>query len=179
MSVYETASRKKIYKLLKRLVLRHLNKNVAELDNLFLVPYCQGERGNTRETGDLMKSSRILLIDDDFDIRHLTKLALMKHGYQVAAFQNADEGIKDARKNIPDLILMDIMLPEMSGPEAIQILRSEESLKNIPIIFLTALIAGNETPVEDLGLSVGGLNYRMLGKPYEIDKLLEAIKEYI
>lgn len=126
-----------------------------------------------------MTNTKILLVDDNVDLCHLTKLALAKHGYQVSAFHNAKEGIADARKNKPDLILMDIMLPEMSGPEAVQVLKSDEKLKNIPVIFLTALISGNEVSVADMGLSVSGLNYRMLGKPYEIDKLLEVIKKCI
>lgn len=126
-----------------------------------------------------MKNKKILLVDDDVDLCHLTKLALVKHGYQVSAFHSADEGIADARKNRPDLILMDIMLPKISGPEAMHLLKSDEHLKDIPVVFLTALIAGNEVTVQDMGLSISGLNYRMLGKPYEIDKLLEIIQKCI
>ena len=122
---------------------------------------------------------RIILIDDDKDLCHLTKLALVKNGYQVSAFNDADQGISDARKNKPDLILMDIMLPGMGGPEAVRILQSEANLKNVPVIFLTGLVAGNEATLEDVGLSVSGLNYRVLGKPYEIEKLLEVVRKCI
>ena len=120
---------------------------------------------------------KILLVDDDEDLCHLTKTALTKHGYEVIAFHDAEAGIKYAKNFIPNLILMDVMLPAMSGAEAVKALKADPQLKNVPVVFLTALVAGEETNLEERGLNVDGLHYWTLGKPYEIEKLLEVVKK--
>lgn len=120
---------------------------------------------------------RILLIDDDKDLCHLTKTALSKHGYEVAAFHEAEAGIKYAKSSKPNLILMDVMLPGTNGAETVKALKTDALLKNVPVVFLTALVAGEEKNLEDMGLNVDGLHYRTLGKPYEIEKLLGVVKK--
>ena len=121
---------------------------------------------------------RILLIDDDKDLCHLTKTALIKQGYEVNAFHDAETGIKYAKNAKPNLILMDVMLPGLSGAEAVKALKADAVLGNVPVIFLTALVAGEEKNLEDVGLNVDGLHYETLGKPYEIEKLLEVVKRH-
>lgn len=80
----------------------------------------------------------ILIIDDDEDIREIISYNLTKEGYTVISAKNGIEGIKKAKKNIPSLILLDVMMPEMDGMEVCQILRAEEATKDIKICFLTA-----------------------------------------
>jgi len=80
----------------------------------------------------------ILIIDDDEDIREIISYNLTKEGYSVISAKNGAEGIKKAKKNIPSLILLDVMMPEMDGMEVCQILRAEETTKDIKICFLTA-----------------------------------------
>jgi len=121
---------------------------------------------------------RILLIDDDKDLCHLTKTTLTKNGYEVVAFHEAEAGIKYAKNSKPNLILMDVMLPGMNGAEAVRALKTDPQLKNVPVVFLTALVAGEETNLEEMGLNVNGLHYQTLGKPYEIEKLLEVVKKF-
>ena len=121
---------------------------------------------------------RILLIDDDKDLCHLTKTTLTKNGYEVVAFHEAEAGIKYAKNSKPNLILMDVMLPGMNGAEAVRALKTDPQLKNVPVVFLTALVAGEETNLEEMGLSFNGLHYQTLGKPYEIEKLLEVVKKF-
>jgi DNA-binding response OmpR family regulator len=120
---------------------------------------------------------RILLIDDDKDICQLTQKVLAKSGYTVDAFYDAKSGINHARVNKPNLILMDIMLPGLSGPEIISSLKAEPYFKNIPVIFLTGLVSGGES-LEDEGIMVGGAKYQTLGKPYEIERLLSIVKKF-
>jgi DNA-binding response OmpR family regulator len=120
----------------------------------------------------------ILLIDDDSDLCHLTKTVLTKSGYTVNAFNDASAGIKNARETKPNLILMDIMLPGLTGPEIVSSLRADSYFKDIPVVFLTGLVSGEEDGIEDEGLMVGGFKYPTLGKPYEIDKLLSMVKRY-
>ena len=117
----------------------------------------------------------ILLIDDDHDLCHLTKITLAKHGYQVSTFSDAEAGIKSARNNKPNLILMDVLLPGISGAEAVKTLKSDSQLENVPVVFLTALIAGEEQNLENI--NVDSSYYRTLGKPYEIDQLLKVVRE--
>ena len=119
---------------------------------------------------------RVLLIDDDDDLCQLTKKVLTKYGYEVDAFCDAPAGITRARQYKPNLILMDIMLPGLSGPEIVKSLKSDAVLKAVPVVFLTGLVTGEEKGLE--GVAAGGLIYPALGKPYEIERLLEIVKKY-
>ena len=121
---------------------------------------------------------RILLIDDDKDLCQLTQKVLTKSGYTVDAFYDAESAIGHARVFTPNLILMDIMLPGLSGPEIISELKADPYFKNIPVIFLTALVSGNEDSLGDEGIMVAGVQYQTIGKPYEIDRLLSIVKRY-
>lgn len=121
---------------------------------------------------------RILLIDDDKDLCQLTQKVLTKFGYAVDAFYDAKSGIKHAREIKPNLILMDVMLPGLSGPEIVTALKAETNFKNVPVVFLTGLVSGGDADLEGEGLMVGGIQYPTLGKPYEIDRLLAVVKKY-
>ena len=122
---------------------------------------------------------RILLIDDDVDICQLTKKVLNQYGYVVAAFNDAKSGIQDARQQKPNLILMDIMLPGLSGPEIVKSLQSDVQLKNVPVLFFTALVTGQDEGVQDEGIEVGGIKYQTIGKPYEIEQLLQIVRKNV
>jgi len=119
--------------------------------------------------------ARIWLVDDDRNLADLTKVALVKNGYEVVIFHEARKAINEAKKTIPDLILMDIMMPQISGAEAVKELKRDPSLKNVPIIFLTALISCEEEDLEKSGITIDGISYKTLGKPYEIESLLKIV----
>lgn len=85
-----------------------------------------------------MKKVKILLVDDEPDILEFLSYNLKKEGYQVATAENGLESIKIAKIEKPDLILMDIMMPEMDGIEACAEIRKIETLKKTIIVFLTA-----------------------------------------
>ncbi len=121
---------------------------------------------------------KVLLIDDDPDMCALTEKVLTKFGHEVAAFPDSTAGIAYARKNPLNLILMDIMLPGLSGPEIVVNLQEDPQLKNIPVVFLTGLVTGSEQSLQNEGLEVKGKKYPTLGKPYEIEQLLSAVKKY-
>ncbi|MGK7370667.1 MAG: response regulator [Candidatus Halalkalibacterium sp. M3_1C_030] len=113
----------------------------------------------------------ILVVDDEQDLLDLIEYNLKKEGFDVLKAEDGKEGIKMARKHLPDLILLDIMMPKMDGLEAVEVMRDDEELKRIPIIFLTA--RGDEkTEVE--GLNKGGDDY--ITKPISTTKLLSRIK---
>lgn len=113
----------------------------------------------------------ILVVDDEQDLLDLIEYNLKKEGFDVLKAEDGEEGIRMARKHGPDLVLLDIMMPNMDGIEVLEIMRGDERLKRIPIIFLTA--RGDEkTEVE--GLNKGGDDY--ITKPISTTKLISRIK---
>ncbi len=119
---------------------------------------------------------KILLIDDDLDLSFLTERALKSCGYEVLVAHEAMGGIKMAVEHKPDLILIDVMMPGISGPEAVQKLSVNPDLSKIPVIFLTALVLTDEKDLMNKGIKIAGKNYTAMGKPYEIDDLLRLVK---
>ena len=116
-----------------------------------------------------MKS--ILIIDDDEDIREIISYSLEKEGYQVYTASNGNDGLKAARKNIPSLILLDVMMPEMDGMEVCQLLRADEKTKEIKICFLTAR---SEDYSQIAGFDAGADDY--VTKPVKPKVLASRIK---
>jgi DNA-binding response OmpR family regulator len=115
--------------------------------------------------------NRILVIDDDEDIRALLEISLKKWKYQVDAVQDASSAQKYLAGNVPDLILMDVMMPDMSGLELCAWVRSQPATKDVPIIQVSAL--GDETTVQD-SLETGAMDYVI--KPINFDVLQRKIK---
>lgn len=118
-----------------------------------------------------MANQTILVVDDEKDLLDLIEYNLKKEGFDVLKAENGEQGIKIAQEHRPDLILMDIMMPKMDGIQAVEILRKDESLRNMPIIFLTA--RGDEK-TEVQGLDMGGDDY--ITKPISTTKLISRIK---
>lgn len=113
----------------------------------------------------------IMIVEDEQAISLLLKYNLEKAGYDTICITHGNRVISAVEKNLPALILLDWMLPEISGLELCKIIRSNPELKNIPIIMLTA--KGQE---EDkvIGLSAGADDY--VTKPFSIPELLARIK---
>jgi len=81
---------------------------------------------------------KILVVDDEPDIVDILSYNLTKENYEVSKAYNGYEAVSFAMKNHPDLIIMDIRMPEMNGIEACRLIKKNEFMKNIPILFLTA-----------------------------------------
>ncbi|MDR9417642.1 response regulator transcription factor [Gracilimonas sp.] len=118
-----------------------------------------------------MANKTILVVDDEKDLLDLIEYNLKKEGFDVLKAENGKEGIQIAKEHNPDLVLMDIMMPKMDGMEAVEKMRSDDQLKSIPIIFLTAR-SDEKTEVE--GLNKGGDDY--ITKPISTTKLISRIK---
>lgn len=84
------------------------------------------------------KDIKILLVDDEPDVIEIIKFNLNQEGYQVKTATNGSEAVKKAKKTFPHLIIMDVMMPEMDGIEACEILRKDPKFNNTIIMFLTA-----------------------------------------
>jgi two-component system, OmpR family, alkaline phosphatase synthesis response regulator PhoP len=113
---------------------------------------------------------KILIVDDEPDILELIEYNLKKEGYQVSTARNGQEAVALAKKNIPDLIILDIMMPVMDGIEACRILRSMSDFKNTFMVFLTAR---SEEYSEIAGFNVGADDY--IAKPIKPRALVSRI----
>jgi|ERR1700735_603478 DNA-binding response OmpR family regulator len=88
---------------------------------------------------------KILLIEDSKFQRIANERALVKAGYEVIHAGDGEEGLRVAHENIPDLILLDIMLPKVSGLDVLRSLKQDAIVKHVPVIVLTGLGQGNES----------------------------------
>lgn len=122
---------------------------------------------------------RILVVDDDADIVELVKNRLEDNNYEVIFANSGDEGIRKAQHNKLDLIIMDIMMPEMSGGDAVRVLRSSKDTKNIPILFLTAVTSAIPQGNEFKGVNVDGEFYTAVAKPFTSEKLLLEVNKML
>jgi len=114
---------------------------------------------------------RILIIEDEADIVEALEYNLKKDGFKVYKATDGRAGLKTAREKLPDLILLDLMLPEMDGTQVCKILKSESKTSNIPIIMLTAKSSEIDKVV---GLEIGADDY--ITKPFSMRELIARIK---
>jgi two-component system alkaline phosphatase synthesis response regulator PhoP len=121
-----------------------------------------------------MNPKKILLVDDEVDLVETVRFPLEMEGYHVLVSYNGEDALNQARKENPDLILLDLMLPKLDGYKVCRLLKFDERYKHIPIFMLTA-----KTQEKDkvLGLETGADEY--ITKPFEMDYLMEKVKEYL
>lgn len=112
----------------------------------------------------------ILIVDDEPDILELIEYNLKKEGYQVYTATNGQQAVSEAKKVIPDLIILDIMMPKMDGIEACRIMRAMPEFKNTFMVFLTAR---SEEYSEIAGFNVGADDY--IAKPIKPRALISRI----
>jgi DNA-binding response OmpR family regulator len=115
--------------------------------------------------------AKILIAEDERDIRDLITFTLGFAGYDVIAATNGEEAFQKALEVMPDLILMDVRMPRMTGYEACKRIKAEEKIKHIPVVFLSA--KGQESEVQT-GLEVGAIEYIL--KPFSPDQLTDRVR---
>lgn len=114
--------------------------------------------------------ARILIAEDERDIRELITFTLRFAGHEVIATANGEDAYNTALTEIPDLILLDVRMPRMTGYETCEHLKAEDSTQHIPVVFLSA--KGQETEVQT-GLQAGAAEYIL--KPFSPDQLTARI----
>jgi len=114
---------------------------------------------------------RILIIEDDRDIVELVRYNLEQEGFQVAAVSDGSSGLAQIRKSPPELVVLDLMLPKLSGLEICKAVRRDQSLNRLPILMLTA--RGDESD-RVVGLELGADDY--VTKPFSPRELVARIK---
>jgi len=115
--------------------------------------------------------TKILIAEDECDIRDLITFTLRFANYEVVAVSNGEEAVTMARQEVPDLILMDVRMPLMTGYDACVAIKAELNLKDIPIIFLSA--KGQDSEIQ-AGLQAGAVEYLL--KPFSPDQLIARIQ---
>lgn len=119
-------------------------------------------------------TATIMVVDDIPANLKLLEEMLQRQGYRVMQFPRGAMALKAATKNPPDLILLDVMMPEMDGFEVCQRLKADESLKDIPVLFISAL---DDTDSKLKAFSKGGLDY--ITKPFQEAEVLARVKTHL
>jgi CheY-like chemotaxis protein len=119
---------------------------------------------------------RILVVDDETSFTRLLELNLEQTGeYDVQAVNNSALAVSTAERFQPDLILLDVMMPGLSGGELAERLQRKPGLKKIPIVFLTAAVKKEE--VSSRGGLIGGMPF--IAKPVDTAELIAGLKKYL
>jgi len=121
-----------------------------------------------------MAKKKILLVDDEKDLVEMVKMRLEASGYEVIPAYDGQEGLEKARRENPDLIILDIMLPKMDGYKVCRMLKFDEKYKKIPIIMFSARAQESD---QLTGREVGADGY--IVKPFEPAVLLNKIQEFL
>ena len=125
------------------------------------------------------KKARILLIDDDVDFVEVTKIILESKSYEVIVAYDGEKGLQKARKEKPDLILLDIIMPVEDGFTAAEQLKKDPQLSKIPVLMLTGFASkrgGSAIPVSR-GLTLEAEDY--IDKPVSPEELLARVEKYL
>ncbi len=117
----------------------------------------------------------ILCIEDEPEMIDLIRLILNRHGFDVQGADGGREGLEKVHKNLPDLILLDLMMPDIDGWEVYQQLKADEKTKHIPVIVVTAK-AQNIDKV--LGLHIAKVD-DYISKPFSPQALLESVQKVL
>ena len=122
---------------------------------------------------------KILIVDDEPGVVELIKNSLEKNDYEVVTASDGLEGVEKAWSKNPDLIILDIMMPNMSGGDAVRELKSNSTTRNIPIIFLSAVVSKKEEMKNELSVKIENIYYPAMAKPFEPLVLLAKIEELL
>ena len=116
-----------------------------------------------------MKKDKVLLVEDDSTLSFIIEDALMREGFDVVCASNGEDGLKKFKESEPSVVVVDVMMPKMSGFEMVQIIRP--IAPTVPVLFLTA-----RTAIDDVvkGFELGANDY--IRKPFQIIELIVRIK---
>ncbi len=120
-----------------------------------------------------MEKKRVLIIDDEVSFIDIVKINLERTGnYTVRAEHNGTKGLAAAKEFKPDIILLDIIMPDISGDEVAIQLQKEDDTKHIPVVFLTAVVKKEEAALG--GAVIGGRTF--IAKPTTVGELIQVIE---
>lgn len=114
---------------------------------------------------------KILIAEDEPDIRELVAFTLRFAGYEVVTASNGEEAVQLAVRELPDMALMDVRMPRMTGYDACRAMKANPDLKDMPVVFLSAKGQDNEIAT---GMAAGAEEYLL--KPFAPDQLTERVR---
>ena len=117
-----------------------------------------------------MKLRKILIIDDDFPVGYLIKINLETEGYEAILALSGEEGLEKAKASPPDLITLDVLMPEMDGFEVLEALKKDEALNSIPVMMISVVNGIRRKR----GMEMGAADYLL--KPVDFDNLLSRMR---
>lgn len=121
-----------------------------------------------------MSTGRILIVEDNMDTYELVRFILEKNGYETFLAMNGRDGVNAATKQMPDLIIMDLSMPEMDGWTATRLIKGNAHTNTIPLIALTAhALPGDRQRAFDAGCD------EYITKPMDLLELLESVNDWI
>ncbi len=118
--------------------------------------------------------AKILIAEDEHDIRDLITFTLRYNGHEVIAATNGEEAFDLTMQERPELVILDVRMPRMTGYDVCRRIKEDESLSDIPVVFLSA--KGQEAEVQ-AGMEAGALDYIL--KPFSPDQLVAKIAGYL
>ena len=120
-----------------------------------------------------MIEKKILIVDDEEIVRRVLRGLLEKEGYEVIEAEDGGAGVELAKKEDPDVILMDLTMPGMGGLEACRLLKKDEKTKNIPVLVITALGGENKTEAINAGID------DFVSKPFDAEEISIRVKSML
>lgn len=126
-----------------------------------------------------MSDKKILVVDDEEELLEAIDKALSTEGYEVTTATTAEDAINKARALKPDLLLMDIVLPDVEGSEAVRILSEDPRTENIQVIFLSGIITRDKEDEASSEVRIGERRYKALCKPFSSKELLVEVRKAI
>jgi two-component system phosphate regulon response regulator PhoB len=126
---------------------------------------------------------RVLIVDDDSDIITFVVTVLEEHGYTPIIAKNGEEGLTKVRQDNPDLVLLDVLMPKQSGIKMYRELKTDESMKGIPVVILSGIAKRTFLRSQEALTEFGGKNVpepeAYIEKPVEPEELAEIVKEFV
>ncbi|MDP3057802.1 MAG: response regulator [bacterium] len=121
------------------------------------------------------EKTKILIIEDDSFLIKAYQIKFERSGYDVLVALDGDEGFKMAKKEMPKLIVLDLMLPKMNGFEFLKKIKSDESMKGIPVVALSNL---GQRSDQEKAFSLGAVEY-FIKTEYTLEEIINKISKYI
>ncbi len=125
--------------------------------------------------GDVENKKKIMIVEDDIFVMDIYRTKLSGEGFEVIEAENGVEAVKKIKGNIPDLILLDIIMPYMNGLEFLEEIRKEEKYEKIPVILLTNLSQREEI---ESGMKLGASDY-LIKSHFTPSEVLEKVKFFL
>jgi DNA-binding response OmpR family regulator len=121
------------------------------------------------------KIKHIICIEDEPEMVDLIRLILSRRGFEVSGSQGGQDGLNIVRRELPDLVLLDLMMPDLDGWEVYQQLKADETTKNIPVIVVTAKAQSID---KVLGLHIAKVE-DYIAKPFSPQELIESVEKVL